>query len=153
MAAMLLASTLTACQKQESPQMEWQVQRSGKVKATGDILSTPAANTGGWIKAKVPSTLMGILTTNGIEPEALTADDYARIDKTQFDESWWYRTTFNLPALKADEHVLIDFDGICYRANVWLNGKQIADKEEMAGAFRQFEFDVTPRLRRRMCWR
>ena len=146
MAAMLLASTLTACQEQESPQMVWQVQRSGKVKATGDILSTPAANTGGWIKAKVPSTLMGILTTNGIEPEALTADDYARIDKTQFDESWWYRTTFNLPALKADEHVLIDFDGICYRANVWLNGKQIADKEEMAGAFRQFEYDVTPEI-------
>ena len=40
--------------------------------------------TDGWIPATVPSTLMGVLTTNGIEPEALTAADYARIDRKQF---------------------------------------------------------------------
>ena len=97
----------------------------------------------GWIDAKVPSTLMGVLTSNGIEPEAMTAADYARIDKKQFERSWRYRTTFHLSPLKKGEHVVIAFDGICYRANVWLNGKQIADKAEMAGPFRQFEYDVT----------
>ena len=98
--------------------MVWMVQSSDKVTATGDILSTPAAQTEGWIPAKVPSTIMGVLTDNGIEKEALTADDYANINKSQFDKSWWYRTTFNLPALKEGEHVLLDFDGISYRANV-----------------------------------
>ena len=39
--------------------------------------------------------------------------------------------------------MLLDFDGICYRANVWLNGQQIANSDEMAGTFRQFEYDVT----------
>ena len=104
--------------------------------------------TDGWIPATVPSTLMGVLTTNGIEPEALTAADYARIDRKQFEKSWRYRTTFNMPSLKKGEHVLLGFDGICYRANVWLNGKQIADKAEMAGPFRQFEFDVTKEIRK-----
>ena len=86
---------------------------------------------------------MGVLTGNGIEKEALTAEDYAKIDKTQFEKSWWYRKTFNLPVLKEGEHVLLAFDGISYRANVWLNGQQIANSQEMAGAFRQFEYDVT----------
>lgn len=101
----------------------------------------------GWINASVPSTLMGVLTANGIEPEALTAADYARIDKKQFEKSWLYRTTFKMPVLKAGEHAILNFDGICYRANVWLNGQQIADSQEMAGTFRQFEFDVTSKIR------
>lgn len=140
---MMLSGVMTACIEPKTSTMEWQVQSSEKVSQKGDILSTPAADTDGWIAAQVPSTLMGVLTANGIEPEALTAEDYARIDKTQFEKSWWYRTTFNLPALKEGEHVLLNFDGISYRANVWLNGQQIADSQEMVGAFRQFEFDVT----------
>ena len=123
--------------------MQWLVQSSEKVSVGGEVLSTPAAKTEGWIKAKVPSTIMGVLTDNGIEKEALTANDYANIDKTRFEKSWWYRTTFEMPELKEGEHVLLDFDGICYRANVWLNGQQIANSQEMAGSFRQFEFDVT----------
>ena len=101
----------------------------------------------GWINANVPSTLMGILTANGIEPEALTAEDYAKIDKKQFEKSWLYRTTFKMSPLKAGEYAILNFDGICYRANVWLNGQQIANSQEMAGTFRQFEFDVTTMIR------
>ena len=126
--------------------MAWQVQSSEKVSQTGDILSTPAADTDGWIAAKVPSTIMGVLTDNGIEKEALTKEDYANIDKQKFEKSWWYRTTFHLPNLKEGEHVLLAFDGISYRANMWLNGQQIANSQEMAGAFRQFEFDVTKEI-------
>ena len=109
--------------------MEWQLQVGDK-----------------WVPAQVPSTIMGVLTTNGIEPEALTAEDYARIDKQQFEKGWKYRATFNMPDLKEGEHALLDFDGICYRANVWLNGQQIADSQEMVGSFRQFEYDVTKQI-------
>ena len=143
MAGIMLVGALTACTEKVSQNMSWQVQSSEKIDQTGDILSTPAANLDGWIPAQVPSTLMGVLTANGIEPEALTAEDYAKIDKKQFEKSWWYRTTFNLPVLKEGEHVLLDFDGVCYRANVWLNGQQIANSQEMAGSFRQFEYDIT----------
>ena len=143
MAVMTLAVALTACTEKVSQNMTWQVQSSEKIDQTGDILSTPAANTDGWITAQVPSTLMGVLTANGIEPEALTAEDYAKIDKQRFEKSWWYRTTFDLPVLKEGEHAVLDFDGVCYRANVWLNGQQIANSQEMAGSFRQFEYDIT----------
>ena len=140
------AVALTACNEKTAQDMEWLVQSSDKIDQTGDILSTPDAKIDGWMAAQVPSTLMGVLTANGIEPEALTADDYAKIDKKQFEKSWWYRTTFRLPALKEGEHVLLDFDGICYSANVWLNGQQIANSQEIAGSFRQFEYDITKQI-------
>ena len=61
---MMLAGALTACTAEKTSQeMEWEVQTSK-----------------GWIPAKVPSTIMGVLTANGIEPEALMAEDYAKID-------------------------------------------------------------------------
>ena len=142
----VLAIVLTACTEKATQAMTWQVQSSERIGQAGDILSTPAADTDGWIPANVPSTLMGVLTANGIEPEALTAEDYARIDKQRFEKSWWYRATFNLPALDKGEHLLLGFDGISYRANVWLNGQQIADCREMAGPFRLFEYDVTKKI-------
>src|ERR1019366_6475781 len=39
--------------------------------------------------------------------------------------------------------VWLAFDGINFRANVWLNGRQIASARKMAGAWRLFEFDGT----------
>ena len=129
MAVAMLAGILTACTEKATQKMEWQLQVGDK-----------------WVPAQVPSTIMGVLTTNGIEPEALTAEDYAKIDKQQFEKGWKYRATFNMPDLKEGEHALLDFDGICYRANVWLNGQQIADSQEMVGSFRQFEYDVTKQI-------
>ena len=125
----------------------WLVQSSAKVKATGDVLSTPAADVKGWLTATVPSTVMGVLTMDGMEPEALTAADYQRIDKSRFDVSWWYRTTFRFSQFKIKDHFLLTFDGISYRANIWLNGHLVAGKDEVAGSFRQFSFDVTPYIR------
>ena len=130
----------------------WQVQSSAEVSVTGDVLSTPTADVSGWYAASVPSTMMGVLTTDGVEPEALTAEDYQRIEKKRFDVSWWYRTTFKIESLKLKveslkPHVLLSFDGICYRANIWLNGHLVAGKDEVAGTYRQFTFDVTPYVR------
>jgi exo-1,4-beta-D-glucosaminidase len=122
----MLAMVVAACTEHQTLSMNWEVETAN-----------------GWIPAQVPGTLMGTLTANGIEPEALTADDYAKINKTQFDKSWKYRTTFELKQLNEGEHAVLSFDGISYRANVWLNGKQIANSKEMYGPFRQFEFDVT----------
>ena len=37
----------------------------------------------------------------------------------------------------------LKFNGINYRANIWLNGKQIAKSDDVAGAWRTYEFNVT----------
>ena len=60
-----------------------------------------------------------------------------------FAKSWWFRTTFQLPADYRGKTLWLNLDGINFRANVWLNGKQIAASDKLAGAWRLFEFDVT----------
>src|SRR5262249_34297839 len=42
-----------------------------------------------------------------------------------------------------DRTIWLKFGGINYRANVWLNGKQIANDKETAGALRTYELNVT----------
>jgi len=57
--------------------------------------------------------------------------------------SWWYRKEFTLPKDYAGKTVSLNFGGINYRGNLWLNGKQIADSDQVAGAWRTYEFNVT----------
>jgi exo-1,4-beta-D-glucosaminidase len=65
-------------------------------------------------------------------------------DDSPYAAPWWYRTEFRTPA--NHRHVALHFDGINNRANVWINGKKIADANDVAGAYRTFEFDITPEL-------
>ena len=43
--------------------------------------------------------------------------------------------------------VWLHLDGLNYRADVWLNGKQVADSKDVAGMFRRFRFDVSSLVR------
>ena len=36
---------------------------------------------------------------------------------------------------------MLHFDGINYRADIWLNGERIADSNQVAGAMRRFAFE------------
>ena len=60
--------------------------------------------------------------------------------------SWWYRTEFRAPVSSDGQHVWLNFDGINNRANIWLNGRRIAESRDVAGAYRAYEFDITPLL-------
>jgi len=60
-----------------------------------------------------------------------------------FRSSWWYRTQFVAPTEFVGKRIQLHFDGINFRANVWLNGHRISSADKMAGAWRLFEFDVT----------
>jgi len=61
--------------------------------------------------------------------------------------SWWYRKQFAAPASYTGKTVWLNFKGINYRANVFLNGKQIANSDDVAGAWRTYEFNVTSTLK------
>ena len=93
--------------------------------------------------AQVPSTIMGTLTQNGLYKGILEGVAYKQYDTKPFDCSWWYRRDFTLKNLRSSEHVLLVFDGICYRANVFVNGKQVASKDTLCGSFRRHVIDIT----------
>ena len=65
-----------------------------------------------------------------------------------FRKPWWYRTEFKLPPDYNGKTIWLRFDGINYRANVWMNGVQVASSEKLAGTWRLFQFDVTAAAKR-----
>ena len=128
----------------------WFIQSSAKVSVDGAELSSKAMDGEGWYKANVPSTVMGALTSeNGLHEDAFMGKNYADLDRSQFEHPWWYVTSFDAPALKKGQHAELAFDGLSYRADVWLNGQLVVSADEFFGPFRQFSFDVTDLLQKK----
>src|SRR5271166_3370895 len=138
----------------------WALQSSAKVTATGAAISSAAFKTSDWIQAKVPTTVVAAQVKSGRLPDpfyAMNLRQYPGVSypvgfnfsnipmppDSPYAVSWWYRKEFTLPHVYAAKTVWLNFRGINYRANIFLNGKQIADSNEVAGAWRTYEFDVT----------
>ncbi len=121
----------------------WFIKSAEKIDATGEIISTAGLDLNGWYPATVPSTVLAALIKNGEYQDPFFGRNLERIPGERFDVSWWYRKEFDLPTIKSLSRARLFFDGLNYRANVWLNGKQIANKEQIVGAFRVFGLDVT----------
>ena len=122
---------------------EWKLQQSTKIHQDGIVLSSEGAKVQDWYDVRIPSTVMGALTNAGLFPDIMFGTNMEDVDRTQFDVSWWFRTEFKLPALNKEQHAFLNFDGISYYANIWLNGVLIASRDEVYGPFRQFRFDIT----------
>lgn len=122
----------------------WFIQHSDRINATGEVISTSGQTVVDWYKATVPSTIMGNLLANGLYPDIFVGENYKDMDKGLFDKSWWYRNEFALPQLRNDRRVTLRLDGVSYDANIWLNGKCIASRDSVYGAYRHFCFDITP---------
>ena len=138
----------------------WLIQPSAEVHADGAAISTAGFPTNGWYPAVAPSTVMSALVEDKVYPDPYTGMNLRSIPGTTypifedfsiipmpptspFRQSWWYRTEFKLPPDYNGKTIWLGFDGINYRANVWMNGVQIASSEKLAGMWRLFQFDVT----------
>ena len=67
--------------------------------------------------------------------------DGARQSRTRFRGG--IARQFTVPASYKGKTIWLKFNGINYRANIWLNGKQIAKSDDVAGAWRTYEFNIT----------
>lgn len=69
------------------------------------------------------------------------------VDQSQFEVPWLYREelTFNP---KADQRFFLETHGISSKADLYLNGKQIASKETLTGAYGGQKFDITQYLKK-----
>ncbi|PWT92826.1 MAG: glycosyl hydrolase family 2 [Blastocatellia bacterium] len=137
----------------------WQVQSSASLKLTGAEISKRDFQTKGWYPATVPTTVVGTLVENRIYREPFFDLNLRQIPgcsypiganfsnqpmpaDSPFRSSWWYRTEFHLPASYSGKNIWLHFDGINFRANIWLNGQQIANSNDIAGTFRIHELNI-----------
>ncbi len=121
----------------------WLIQSSAKAGAPGEKISTAGYIPQGWYRASVPSTVLSALVKNGVYKDIFFADNLKSVSAEPFKDSWWFRTEFVAPDDPARPVRTLEFDGINYRANIWLNGKKLADAGKLYGAFRRFALDAT----------
>jgi exo-1,4-beta-D-glucosaminidase len=138
----------------------WMLQSSGKVEQPGEVISTPGFQPKGWYEVTVPTTVVAALVKHKVLPDPLfgmnlrqfpgmsypIGENFSNLPMSAdspYAVPWWYRKTFTLPATDRGRTIWLNFLGINYRANIWLNGKQIAKSDNVAGAWRTYEFNVT----------
>jgi exo-1,4-beta-D-glucosaminidase len=144
---------------------DWRLESSCKVSAKPEAISLPGFDDSKWHPAIVPGTVVGSLVADKTLPDpnygknlnsfpgAFTNNKIqaANLDMpagSPFRCSHWFRTEFAAPAAFANRAIWLHFLGINYRANIWLNGKQLADRAEVAGAYRAYEFRIGDLLHR-----
>ena len=126
----------------------WRLQSSSKVKDAGAVISTAGYRDSDWYAARVPGTVLAALVDAGVYTEPYKSDTLRRIPAAEFARAWWNRCEFELPRAPSAQRVFLGFDGINYRANVWLNGKLLAAEKDLRGTFRTYRFDVTALVER-----
>jgi exo-1,4-beta-D-glucosaminidase len=139
--------------------IEWQLQTSGRISDSGAAISLAGYATQHWLPTQVPSTVLATEVAQGLYPDPYHGMNLRAVPGTTYDigkmfnrfpmdpnspyaRPWWYRTEFTLPAGNG-KNVVVHFDGINYRANIWINGNQLASSTQVAGAYRTYAFDIT----------
>lgn len=130
-------------ERESELRMLWFLQSSEKTGASGEEISKPDFPIRDWIPAEVPSTVLGTLVQAGIHRDVFTGRNLETVSEEPFRASWWYRREFAVGGGPGAKKVFLELDGISYRADIWLNGKLVAGKDEVFGPFRRFSFDVT----------
>ncbi len=168
-AAMLCALSSISCAGESasatSPQPlplrdGWSLQSACKLQATGEAISTGSYNPGGWYAVAVPTTVVAAQVASGEYKDPYYSDNLRKMPgmtypvgaifsklpmsaESPYHCGWWYRKEFTIPAGFHGRTIWLRFGGINYRANIWVNGKQVADSTQVAGAYRTYEFDIS----------
>jgi exo-1,4-beta-D-glucosaminidase len=162
----LLLASLVSAQTKAEPASKfalvngWNLQSSARVEKTGEQISSLAFVPQGWYTVSVPTTVVAALVKQKVYPDptfgmnlrqmpgvtypiGANFSNVAMQSDSPFAVPWWYRKQFTLPANYKGKTLWLNFRGINYKANIWLNGKQIAKSDDVAGAWRTYEFNVT----------
>ena len=122
---------------------DFRLQAAPKVTGDGAALSKPGYDAGAWYAATVPGTVLTTLVDRGVYPDPDFGLNNMAIPESLARQSYWYRSEFDAPSDLAGKHLLINFEGINYAAEVWLNGRRLGD---VRGAFLRGRFDVSSAL-------
>jgi exo-1,4-beta-D-glucosaminidase len=139
---------------------DWQIQSSCVAKVTGEQASTAGFDASSWHKSDLPATVVGALVTDKTYPDPYFGTNLKTLPGMNYSNksffaiqdmpagspflcSWWFRAEFEGPSTLPRKNSWLDFLGINYRANVWVNGVKVGDAKDVAGTYRAFEFNVS----------
>jgi len=101
-----------------------------------------------WISASIPGDVYTDLWKAGAIDDPYYGRNSMKAQWVMYDE-WWYALQFNVSEDVGDRLVRLEFDGVDFSCEVWLNGHHLGRHE---GAFSRFAFDVTDVLNTARDW-
>ena len=122
----------------------WRMADANSVSASASELSSEGFQDQGWYAAVVPGTVLTTLIARGVYPDPYYGLNNMAIPESLSRQTFWYRTSFEVPPGLEDRQLTLTFKGINYAAEVWLNGARLGD---VRGAFIRGAFDVTNQIR------
>ena len=118
----------------------WTMIPAPKINADGPMVSQVGFNSRDWLPATVPGTVLTSMIDRGIYPDPDYGLNNLAIPESLNKQDYWYRVEFRAPKGIQGRRLTLTFEGINYRAEVWLNGRSLGS---IKGAFIRGTFDVT----------
>ncbi len=124
----------------------WQLQDVAKAPQPGAEVASAGFDTRGWYAATVPGTVLTSLVNDHVYPEPLYGENDRPeiIPESLCHTSYWYRTVIHVPRAYKKHRVWLNFEGINYSAEVWVNGAKMGTTR---GAFIRGIFDITAQVK------
>src|SRR5487761_1494876 len=132
-----------ASSHQTELQTGWRMISASQITADAPIISKPSYDASKWYSIpKMPSTVLQVLEDNGVYKNLYDGMNLeTEVPHDLWKQDWWYRTNFTVP--DGSEVYSLIFKGINYRADVWVNGHEVADRTQVAGMYASYELDVS----------
>ncbi|MGZ4816583.1 MAG: glycosyl hydrolase 2 galactose-binding domain-containing protein, partial [Terriglobales bacterium] len=118
----------------------WTLAEAPKVTADGKAISEPGFSAKDWWAATVPGTVLTTMIDRGVYPDPDYGLNNLAIPESLNKQDYWYRNEFKAPKTVPGQKLTLTFQGINYKATVWLNGQSLGT---ITGAFIRGVFDVT----------
>ena len=124
----------------------WKLASATEAQSEGGAISVGGYRDARWHPIhRMPATVLEILQEDGVYPDLYVGTNLRdKVPQDLYKQDWWYRTTFKAPD---SECFTLEFPGINYRAEVWLNGQKIADSTQIVGMYASHELNVSPWIR------
>lgn len=129
----------------------WFARRAAEIGEDGNRITSRDFDASGWLKAKVPGTVLATLLENKLYPApefGMNNEEIPDISKVGRDfYTYWFVRPFRLDSVSSGRHVWLNFRGINYKAEIYLNGKRV-NKTTHEGMFLRQTYDITSYLRK-----
>lgn len=117
-----------------------------------------------WLDVKVPTTVLNAFVRAGVYPDprmglnnylipdvsdefnerlGLSRYNYLASGRNPWQDPYLYKSDIKIPNSYKGKKIWLTLYGINYRADVFVNGHLVADKNEIVGMFRRFCLDIT----------
>jgi len=167
---LITASNLWAKENAWPLAENWHMQSSFLARESGTTLTASAFTPRDWYAVDVPTTVLTALVKAGVYPDPYVGKNNMKIpdawepfnktyelsqyshlpsQRNPWKDPYWFWTRFDCPTkIAPGQNVWLCLGAINYRADVWLNGHQVAKAQDLVGMFADWQLSITPFLQR-----